>query len=79
MDISQAVEQERLHYESGVLNVEYRLAPKKIELLEKAFAKYRLWPEKNLFFGGAHSVMRDGRGELSGKGDSRRGGVYSII
>lgn len=79
MDIDQAVEQERLHYESGVLNVEYCLAPTEIELLEKAFAKYRLWPEKNLFFGGAHSVMANARGTLSGKGDSRRGGVCSTI
>lgn len=75
MDIEQAVEQPRLHYESDLLNIESGPANKVIEQLEIEFANHRLWPDKNLFFGGAHSVMRDRRGNFSGKGDSRRGGV----
>ena len=79
MDIGQAVEQERVHYESGTFNVEYHLTANDLRLLEKTFSNYRLWPRKNLFFGGAHSVMKDAKGELRGKGDSRRGGVCESV
>lgn len=79
MDIGQAVEQERVHYESGTFNVEYQLTANDLRLLEKTVSNYRLWPQKNLFFGGAHSVMKDAKGELRGKGDSRRGGVWESV
>jgi len=75
MDITGAVEQPRLHFERGELNLEAGLAESVIKQLKAAFPEHRLWPDKNLYFGGAHSVMIDARGQLSGQGDSRRGGV----
>ncbi|HFD40701.1 MAG TPA: gamma-glutamyltransferase [Anaerolineae bacterium] len=75
MPAEQAVEQPRLHYENGLLNVERGPDAPSLERLFEAFPRHRLWPDKNLFFGGAHTVAIDAAGELSGKGDSRRGGV----
>lgn len=75
MEIEQAVEQSRLHYESDLLNIESGPPNRVIEQLETEFSNHRIWPDKNLFFGGAHSVMRDRSGHFSGRGDSRRGGV----
>lgn len=78
MEISQAVEEPRLHYENGVLNLESGTSQNVLQQLEGEFEQHRLWPEKNLFFGGAHSVVRDHKGNLHGQGDSRRGGVCVI-
>ena len=77
MQIEQAVEQPRIHYESELLNVENMAdtADTAIDQLFQAYPKNRLWPHKNLFFGGAHSVMFTSDGTVYGHGDSRRGGV----
>ncbi|MCW8905520.1 gamma-glutamyltransferase family protein [Sedimenticola sp.] len=75
MEIEQAVEQPRMHFESDLLNIEAGPSTHAIQALQKEFANIRCWPDKNLFFGGAHSVMRKRNGQLSGSGDSRRGGV----
>ncbi|MEJ1358599.1 MAG: gamma-glutamyltransferase [Candidatus Sedimenticola sp. (ex Thyasira tokunagai)] len=79
LPINEAVEQSRLHYESGLLNFETGPEKSVIEQLMTAYPEHRLWPDKNLFFGGAHCVLRDGNGNLYGKGDSRRGGVCQEI
>ncbi len=79
MTLDQAVEQPRIHFESGILNLENGIPDKTVEVLMDAFLNHRLWPEKNLFFGGAHSVMQNHLGVLSGRGDSRRGGVYRYL
>ena len=75
MDIESAVEAPRLHLEHETLNLEHAITKLDQEKLYKCFSDIKLWPDKNLFFGGAHTVMRSASGELSGKGDSRRGGV----
>ncbi|WP_428622693.1 gamma-glutamyltransferase [Sedimenticola sp.] len=75
MDIEQAVEQPRVHFENDLLNIEQQPADAVLQSLRHAFTDIRCWPDKNLFFGGAHSVMRRHDGALSGSGDSRRGGV----
>jgi len=75
MAIDQAVEQPRIHFEPDLLNIEAGPSAHAIQALRNEFADIRCWPDKNLFFGGAHSVMRKRNGELSGSGDSRRGGV----
>ncbi|PLY13022.1 MAG: gamma-glutamyltransferase [Sedimenticola sp.] len=75
MTAEHAVEQPRVHFENDLLNIETGPAEQVIKELEMHFPKHRLWPEKNLFFGGAHTVIRDSKGRLSGHGDSRRGGV----
>ena len=70
-----AVEQSRVHFEGDLLNIETGASQQTLEALEEHFPKHRLWPEKNLFFGGAHTVVHAANGTLSGQGDSRRGGV----
>jgi len=75
MDIDKAVEFPRLHFEGDTLNLEHQVSEQNGEKLREVFSELKLWPNKNLFFGGAHTVMRSANGELSGKGDSRRGGV----
>ncbi|HEB95547.1 MAG TPA: gamma-glutamyltransferase [Sedimenticola thiotaurini] len=79
MDIEQAVEHPRIHYENGLLNIESGFPNETLEELFRLFPEHRLWPEKNLFFGGAHTVSIDTHGTLSGQGDSRRGGVAVTV
>ncbi len=79
LSIEEAVEQPRLHLEGNLLNIEHGPAQSVIGALRKEFAQVRVWPDKNLFFGGAHAVMRDAKGQLSGRGDSRRGGVCYLL
>ncbi len=75
LDIEQAVEQPRIHYESGLLNIEAGPSTQTLAALADEFPQQKCWPDINLFFGGAHSVLRNPAGRLHGKGDSRRGGV----
>ena len=55
-----------------------RLDPDRIARLVEEFPEHHLWEERNLFFGGAHTVATDGRG-FSGAGDPRRGGESCIV
>ena len=75
MSLEQAVSQSRIHLESTLLSLEAGIDPEVAQAISDEFAEQQLWPEKNLFFGGAHSVMRTRNGELLGVGDERRGGV----
>lgn len=75
MSIEQAVEQPRMHLEGDLMNIESGPADNVVRELREDFEKLHLWPGKNLFFGGAHTVKRGVDGTLSGCGDSRRGGV----
>lgn len=75
MSLEQAVTAPRIHFEAGLLNLEPELEPGVLQALADEFPRQRYWNDQNLFFGGAHSVMRDALGGLSGIGDPRRGGV----
>lgn len=76
MGIAAAIEQPRLHFEDGVLNVEGGLPEAAVARLQETFDEVRVWPDRSLFFGGAHGVSHDaGRGPVEGAGDPRRGGV----
>jgi gamma-glutamyltranspeptidase / glutathione hydrolase len=75
MDTEQAVEQARIHFESELLHMESGIPDVSVEELAREFSQHRLWPQKNLFFGGAHTVIHKQDGSLHGRGDSRRGGV----
>lgn len=70
-----AVEMPRLHFEEGLLNLESGIAPEVLGALEQRFPSHRCWPQRNLFFGGTHTLTRSSSGHFSGCGDSRRGGV----
>jgi gamma-glutamyltranspeptidase/glutathione hydrolase len=76
MTVSQAVESPRIHYEGGLLNIEPGFDDGAVARLIKEFPRYELWGERNLFFGGAHTVaLQAGRGTFEGAGDPRRSGI----
>ena len=75
MQATEAVEQARIHFENGLLNLEQDIPDNTVADLIKEFPEHHLWPQKNLFFGGAHTVIHKQDGTLHGHGDSRRGGV----
>jgi gamma-glutamyltranspeptidase/glutathione hydrolase len=79
MSLHQAVSHPRVHYEGGLLSVEKGIERSLCEALRDEFPKQQWWHEKNLFFGGAHSVLLDRNGALSGVGDERRGGVSKSV
>ncbi|MCG8429399.1 MAG: gamma-glutamyltransferase [Chromatiales bacterium] len=79
MSAKDAVEQARVHFENELLHIEAGPSDEAINALEEQFPNHRLWPEKNLFFGGAHTVICSPDGELQGQGDSRRGGVSTTV
>ncbi len=78
MPLDIAVSQPRIHYEGDLLSLEGGIAPATAEALLPAFPKQQVWDRKSLFFGGAHSVLRDRNGRLQGVGDERRGGVTLV-
>jgi gamma-glutamyltranspeptidase/glutathione hydrolase len=43
------------------------------------FPEYHLWEEKNLFFGGVHTLATHPKLGFSGSGDPRRYGVCRMI
>lgn len=69
-----AVARPRLHLEGGRLEIEGGFEPEAVDGLTARWPEHRVWPELNLFFGGAHVVRHSGEG-WSGAGDPRRGGV----
>jgi gamma-glutamyltranspeptidase/glutathione hydrolase len=68
----------RLHYENGLLSVEGGFDVERITPLLEAFPEHHLWEERNLFFGGAHTVRLGPRG-ADGMGDPRRAGVFRQV
>ncbi len=78
MDVLQAVQCPRIHLEEDKLSVEGGFAPDQIELLTRHYANHEVWADRNLFFGGAHTVIAD-QGTFVGAGDPRRGGVCRLV
>ena len=75
MPLEEAVSHSRIHYENDLLSLEPELDPAILRTLMDEFPNQQIWHEKNLFFGGAHTVTVDARSMLSGVGDTRRGGI----
>ena len=78
MPLEEAVYHPRIHYENDLLSLEPEVDPSILQKLKDEFPNQQVWCDKNLFFGGAHTVTITAKGALSGVGDTRRGGV-SII
>lgn len=74
----EAVTLPRIHIETEVLNIEGGVNARVTERLISEFPEHRVFADRNLFFGGAHTVSRDGT-RFSGAGDPRRGGVCEIV
>jgi len=78
MPIDEAIRRPRIHYENGILNIEGGFEDTVYEQLEKEFDQTRRWPDRNLFFGGVHAVMKQ-HDTFECAGDERRGGVAMIV
>jgi gamma-glutamyltranspeptidase/glutathione hydrolase len=74
----QAVAAPRIHLEGDMLSLEPGFSESAIDVLESAAPRTDHWPEKNLFFGGVHTVSVKHGGIFDGAGDPRRGGVVAF-
>lgn len=72
MNVGDAVEAPRMHLEGARLSVEPGIDTEAIGWPGEVQA----WPARNMFFGGAHIIKRDARGNVTGAGDPRRDGVF---
>ncbi len=77
MDVEQAVKSSRLHFENDKLNIEKGFAQAALKKLKDSYQDTKVWDEQNLFFGGVHTVLSQGR-RFDGAGDFRRGGIYRV-
>ncbi|MFQ5469949.1 MAG: gamma-glutamyltransferase [Gammaproteobacteria bacterium] len=74
MSIKDAIEAPRIHFENDLLNIEHGFNEKLLGNFFNQFPEFKLWQEKNLYFGGTHAAVKRGK-QFSGFGDPRRGGV----
>jgi gamma-glutamyltranspeptidase/glutathione hydrolase len=79
MSPEEAVSHPRIHFEDDLLSLEPGIPTESADAIEDEFPRQQRWQEKNLFFGGAHTVMRSHKGSFSGIGDERRGGVCITV
>jgi gamma-glutamyltranspeptidase/glutathione hydrolase len=70
----QAVSAPRIHLEGDMLSIEPGYVAEALSALETSAPKSHIWPAKNLFFGGVHTVSVQPGGIFDGVGDPRRGG-----
>lgn len=74
--VSRAVNLPRVHWDGRLFQLEKGVEIAEQENLESEGIPVNGWQEKNMYFGGVHTVVRDAEsGEMSGAGDLRRGGV----
>ncbi|MBO6519987.1 MAG: gamma-glutamyltransferase [Rhodospirillales bacterium] len=73
LPVDDAVTAPRLHLDGGKLSVEPGLHAD----ADIWPGEIQAWPERNMFFGGAHVIRRDAGGRITGAGDPRRDGVFA--
>jgi gamma-glutamyltranspeptidase/glutathione hydrolase len=78
MPVDSAVQSPRLHWENDLLNAEGGFPTGGLRPLLAEYPDHKVWDGFNLFFGGAHVVLRE-KGAFSGAGDPRRGGVCLVV
>ncbi len=76
--LREAVDRPRLHYEEEQLNIEGGFDSHVVRAVAGRLGNARIWPDRNLYFGGVHCVLRRGD-RLDGAGDPRRGGVVRSV
>ncbi|MEM6261452.1 MAG: gamma-glutamyltransferase [Bacteroidota bacterium] len=74
LDLQEAVNHPRLHWEAGQLNLEPGLVSSETALSVSS-ENIMHWQEANMYFGGVHTVVRKADGRLLGGADARRAGV----
>ncbi len=79
MSVKEAVDSPRVHGEGNVFNVEPGFAEEDINHMTLPADNLLVrWQEKNLFFGGVHTVQETSEGLIEGAADQRRdGGIAS--
>jgi gamma-glutamyltranspeptidase / glutathione hydrolase len=77
LPVEEAVHAPRVHYENGLLSVEGGFDVESLSALLDAFPDHHLWGDRNMFFGGVHTVTASAN-SLRGVGDVRRGGASLV-
>ncbi len=76
MSVEDAVNNPRIHWENNRFDIEPGFDSEMVKGLDLSQQDViRLWPEKNMFFGGVNTLVRTSDGQLFGAGDQRRNGV----
>jgi gamma-glutamyltranspeptidase/glutathione hydrolase len=78
MDAREAVDSPRLHVEKDLLSIEPGFPESAVDEVCTDYPDHHRWSEKNLFFGGTHTVIHDGQG-FCGAGDPRRDGIFLSV
>lgn len=78
MPVNKAVDSPRVHWDSNVLHVEPGFLEEEVNKIKLSTNNQLVrWQEKNLFFGGVHTVLETPEGLIEGAGDGRRDGVVA--
>ncbi|MBW4494218.1 MAG: gamma-glutamyltransferase [Oscillatoria princeps RMCB-10] len=76
MPVLQAADSPRVQWENNRFHVEPGLDEEEVKSAElPANTQLVLWKEKNMFFGGFHTLMAAESGLIEGAGDWRRSGA----
>lgn len=78
MTLEEAVTAPRIHLEGDMLSIEVGYSDEALHTFKASAPRTHLWPGKNLFFGGVHSVSVTPSGDFHGVGDPRRGGEVAF-
>jgi gamma-glutamyltranspeptidase/glutathione hydrolase len=78
MPPAEAVAAPRMHLEGETLSIESGYGEETAAALTAAAPWVHVWPDRNLFFGGVHTVSIKHGGIFDGAGDPRRGGVVAF-
>jgi gamma-glutamyltranspeptidase/glutathione hydrolase len=79
LPLEAAVTAPRIHFEENQLQLEGGISAETARQLELAGYRVNRWPDRNMFFGGAHSVTRKADGRWLAAGDPRRGGAVAVV
>jgi len=79
MSLHDAVNSARVHVEGGALQCEAGYDETAVAELETMGYTVNRWPDRSIYFGGAHSVSRTLDSRLVGAGDNRRGGAVARV
>jgi gamma-glutamyltranspeptidase/glutathione hydrolase len=81
-EIDQAINNGRIHFENGKLDIEPGFSTDAISQIKKIFQDQEVneWDDQSLFFGGANCVGYDKKeNDFFGAGDNRRGGKFLVV
>lgn len=80
LPLETAVNAPRVHVDNyGVLQCEAGFDEVAVYQLANIGYPINRWNTRSIYFGGAHSVAREENGRLVGTGDTRRGGVATLV